>query len=256
MKKVNIATGHSQIIGDYTLQLQDAIADALKGITSAYGDCIISGCVLTLASGTTYNVSEGWLMWGGEVFHLPAQTVNNPSLYPIVVFKSQTTITNPFAYEDGLTKPLATITEVNFKAAAAALSGEAYLTDFGIVAPAWMNNWIGIACHISYFTYSGMTAPSMEYKVLESGNEICIRGMVKKVVAFGTGIPEVEFAQLPAMYLPRNDIWVASSFGNAIHVPNTLVGGYVSLRYNIGPLADGTNQQLEIGDCRWRFGDY
>ena len=46
MKKVNISTGGSPVIGDYTLQLQDAIADALKGITSAYGNCIISGCVV------------------------------------------------------------------------------------------------------------------------------------------------------------------------------------------------------------------
>ena len=186
MKKVNIATGGSPVIGDYTLQLQDAIADALKGITSAYGNCIISGCVVALISGTNYSVSEGWLMWNGEVFHLPAQSLSNPLAYPIVVFKTTSTIPNPIAYADGLTKDLVVITEVNFKAAAAALTGEALLSNFGVEAPTWKNNWIPIGCHVSYFTYTGITAPAMEYKILESGNEICIRGCVKKVVVFGS----------------------------------------------------------------------
>src|ERR1019366_2101359 len=156
MKKVNIATGGSPVIGDYTLQLQDAIADALKGITSAYGNCIISGCVVALISGTNYSVSEGWLMWNGEVFHLPAQSLSNPLAYPIVVFKTTSTIPNPIAYADGLTKDLVVITEVNFKAAAAALTGEALLSNFGVEAPTWKNNWIPIGCHVSYFTYTGI----------------------------------------------------------------------------------------------------
>ena len=251
MKKVNIATGGSPIIGDYTLQLQDAIADALKGITSAYGNCVISGCIITSAGGSDYNVSEGWLMWNGEVFHLPAQTFGNPSLFPIVVFKTTSSITNPIPYADGLTKDLVVITEVNLKAAAVALTGEALLSNFGVQAPTWKNNWIPIGCHNSYFTYTGITAPAMEYKVLESGNEICIRGCVKKVVVFGS--MEQEFANIPAIYLPRNDVWVTNQYGQAFHVPNALVGGLTSLRYNRGPLSDGTNQQFEFGDVRWRF---
>ena len=198
MKKVNIATGGSPVIGDYTLQLQDAFADALKGITSAWGDCIISGCVITLFGGTDYNVSEGWLMWNGEVFHLPAQSISNPLAYPIVVFKTTSTITNPIAYADGLTKDLVVITEVNFKAAATALTGEALLTAFTPLA-----NVAPVIFTVSS-PWTTITSPFPNPAYFKQNGRVYMRGAIKSPGGLwvGTNSP---FFILPVNFRPQQN---------------------------------------------------
>lgn len=54
--------------------LQDAIWQGLEGLTKAFGNCRLVGAVVS-DNGTSYDVTEGFIILNGEVLYVPADSV-------------------------------------------------------------------------------------------------------------------------------------------------------------------------------------
>lgn len=70
--------------------MQEGTLEAIKAVMAPVGNCILTGCVTTvLGSNTGFSVTEGYIFYEGEVYHVPAQNddqgLNQPD--PLIELK-------------------------------------------------------------------------------------------------------------------------------------------------------------------------
>lgn len=111
MQQLISQNGGMPLYIDHLIFMQEAYAQAIKGLLSAYtGDfdnsIILSGCVPTETSTGVYNFTEGFVLLNGEVRFLRAQTgvsISNPLLAFFTEF-DQVDPSGDFVFEDGVTR--------------------------------------------------------------------------------------------------------------------------------------------------------
>lgn len=76
--KTNINGGFPFVLDDLRF-LHDSYKEAIRGFINGYGNqaVIMSGCVRSVNSGTV-NITEGYVIMSGEMFHFPAQSYPTP----------------------------------------------------------------------------------------------------------------------------------------------------------------------------------
>lgn len=104
--------------------MQEAFKDAIRMLALPYGDCILSGVVIGDLTGGVFPVSEGYVLLGGEVLHVPAHTV--PSTAGTrYLYKTNISVSDyPIVKFTGETVPMVTETIGRLKVAGAPSVGE------------------------------------------------------------------------------------------------------------------------------------
>src|ERR1044072_7435744 len=124
MKTINITTGGFPLLGEYLLELQSGLMEALKGATSYYDDKIISGCKLTNTGGTNWTCDEGYIKWGGVIYHVPAHAFVIAVGQQPVVYKETTNTLVYELYQIGSQPTMVADTVLKVKGALAPGAGE------------------------------------------------------------------------------------------------------------------------------------
>lgn len=206
MKKIILEDGGPEALNDNWLQLQDALIEAIKGLGSPYGNSILSGCVIINTGGTNYSVTEGWIIWDGEVYHVPAHTFVSTDITQDVFYKSLTTIPNPVLYLDGTSHNLVNVTEAKIQQDAAPGVDELSVSSFSIVDQNFITAWTAV-------TFASGFGGTLKYR--KRGNSLQLQGYISAISGLSGGLTGALATTLPSGFRPTTAMGGAMAFQNS-----------------------------------------
>lgn len=197
MDKLGIETGGKPEYNDEILFLQDSVRESLSGVAKALGtDSILQGCVYSEPSGNTWQVTEGFVVIGGEIFYSPAASGTWAGPEPLVW-------TIPEAYKSFDPLTYADSNEHNNHEVRRAvpvptsLAGGAGVADYATTLITRYNDtWHSFDLNTNWSGIGGAA-------YIKEGNWVSFRGAV--LFTSAGVLPNTPFATLPFVYRPAND---------------------------------------------------
>lgn len=261
MNRLEILTDGHPLYANDLMFIQDAFKEAIKGLAGALGgssNFILKGCGIT-DNGANYDVAEGWVVLGGEVYYV--QAANYPASPTNLVWVIPTTDYDPASvmYADGNNKAVHQIRRAVVLPELVAMGGfggyyatyaSTQLIDYG-------KSWIDMTLLNSW---QGGPLPVSNPGYIKEGRWVSFRGDIIQNGSLSS--PEMPFFILPTEYRPAYNDYYPGVVGSG-HVDNKLVDfemGWIYVDTNGNCYAESalynsaTELSISLSKVRFRVG--